>query len=310
MTSPLVVVLVVALGPSDEARTAAHTVQDALGSEAVVLLREEPNLDDSTVSRLGQKLRADALVRITWTRQGGRTDAHLHLYATGSRSWTDRDVTFAPDDPPEERGRALGYGIATMVRVDIPPTPTAAVADERTAAPRAAAAVGAHPRLFVETRFQAAAALGSEGGSLGGEGALAYRVARSLAVRLAGGLRGGRVQRANATTTYLRVGPGAAWTLFESQGARPFALGARLDVLALRVSASRSDGPSSGDRWMFGTDMVVEAGWAVLPRGVLVAGMGAEIAFESTRILVDARESARIAPARFIVELGVRIGLD
>lgn len=312
MTSPLVVVLVVALGRSDEATTAARTVQDALGPDAVVLLREESSLDDGSVSKLGKNLHADALVRITWTRQDSRTEAHLHLYATGARSWTDRDVAFGPEDPAEERGRALGFGIASMVRVGIPPRPTAEVGPERSPAPQPPPGIttGASPRLFVDVRFQGAAPLGSEGGSLGGVGALAYRVSRPLIVRLAGGLRAGDVDRANATTTYLRLGPGAAWTMFESTGARPLALGARVDLLALRMAASRSDGPSTGARWMFGTDLVVEAGWAVLPRGVLMAGIGAEVALESTRILVDARETARIAPVRLTGELGVRIGLD
>ena len=318
MSSPLVVVLVVALGSSDEATAVARTVQDALGSDAVVVLREESNLDDSHVSRLGQDLRADALVRITWTQDDARTEAHLHLYATGARSWTDRDVTFAPDDPREERGRALGYGIASMVRVTIPPvgerappSPTVGVEPERPPPPPPPRVeVSPSSRLTVDARFQNATALGETGGSLGAEGALGYRFLRRVAILVRAGLRGGEIDSAGATATYLRLGASVSWTMFETRGSRPLALGGRLDAIALRQGASRLDPESNGGRWMAATATVVEAGWAVLPRGAVVGGIGVEAAFESTRILVDDREAARIAPVRILGELGIRVGLD
>jgi hypothetical protein len=310
MATPLIVVIVVALGSGNEASPVARTVQDALGSDAVVVLREEQNLDDANVSRLGRDLHADALVRILWTRDEARPEAHLHLYATGAAAWTDRDVRFAPDDPTEERGRALGYGIASMVRVGVPPPEAVPPAKRERDGTATLVRSEALPRISLEARFQGAGPIGDAGGSLGGEGALRYRFAGQVALRAGAALRAGDIDTASANAAYLRLGAGVAWTMLESRGSRPISFGGRVDVLALRQSASRRDDTSSGVRWMLAADTLFEVGWAVLPRGALVGAVGAEAAFESTRVLVDEREAATIAPIRILGELGVRIAID
>lgn len=328
MSSPLVVVLVVALGDaSDETtRTLSRTVQETLGSEAVVLLREEADLDERRVARLGDDLHASTLVVVTWTQEGKQRQAHVRLYAPRARTWTDRDVAFAPDDAPDARGRALGYGIATMVRGGAAPPPessgppAAPAAAAPPSAPAPAVDEAARPpreprgsalvRLHVDARMQGAVALGDAGSSLGGEGALAYRVSRPIVIRLAAGLRGGEISAAGASASYLRLGGGLGLALLESAGPRPLALGVRVDALAIRQSASRSDSGSEGARWAAGADVVVEGAWWVLPRAAIVAGAGLEVVLEPTRILVDQREAATIAPVRTLFELGVRVGID
>jgi hypothetical protein len=93
MTSPLVVVLVVALGDGgdDGARLLGRTVQDSLASDAVVLMREEPSLDDARITGLGDELRADTLVVVTWGADTRRRQAPPPLRATDSTMDRSRD---------------------------------------------------------------------------------------------------------------------------------------------------------------------------------------------------------------------------
>jgi len=331
MSSPLVVVLVVALGDaSDETtRTLSRTVQETLGSEAVVVLREEADLDEQRVAKLGDDLHASTLVVVTWAQEGKQRQAHVRLYAPRARTWTDRDVSFSPDDAPDARGRALGFGIATMVRGGVGPQepvekPASATSDaarptrasdetlrpDESARPPPPTRGSELVRFHVEARMQGAAALGDAGSSLGGEGALAYRGARPFFVRLGAGLRGGEISAAGASASYLRLGGGAGLMLYESGGARPLAVGARADVLAIRQAASRSDSGSEGARWIAGGDLLMEGSWAMLSRAAIVAGAGVEVALEPTRIFVDRREAATLAPVRALFELGVRVGID
>lgn len=139
---------------------------------------------------------------------------------------------------------------------------------------------------------------------------MGYRLLRPLAIRMGFAFRAGTIEPAHATATYLRVGPGVSLTLFETGDRRPLAIGTRLDVVALRVAAAREDGPSRGARWMGAMDALVDVAWAVFPRVGLVAAAGAEVASESTRINVDAREATRIAPVRALGEVGVRFRFD
>ena len=321
MSSPLVIVLVVALtnGGEDAASPLARTVQESLGAEAIVLTREEPSPDDSRMARLGDELHADVVVVVTWGQDALHRQARLHFYASRSRTWTDRDVAFSAEDPPDERGRALGYGIASMVRVRFPTSAGVEVAPpEQRDEPSTTPPTVTHPladaraasRFHAEARVQGAVALGDAGGSLGGEGALGVRLSTPFALRLFGGLRAGDLPAARASSTYARVGGGVVWTMLELDGRLPVGFSTRLDLLALRQTASRVDGESSGGRWVTAGAFVLEAAWSLHPRAAVVTGAGVETAFESTHVFVDGREAATIAPVRLLGEVGVRVGID
>lgn len=318
MSLPSIIVIVVAVGDANDGtpKTLARSVQDSLGPEAIVVLREEPSIEDARIARVRDDLHADAVVVVRWTHEEGSPRAHLHVSSARSAEWRDRDVVFAATDPPEERARALGFGIASIVRVrsDADEKPPAAVESADTA-PRPPLAVaappeGRRPRVAIDARFQGALAIGESGGGLGGEGAIGYRLAAPLAVRVFGGLRAGSVERAAASATYVRLGCGAAWTMIGGSDRGPLGIDARLDIGAVRVGLGRDDGSSNGARWTAMTVAALDFVWTASHRVQPVAAAGAEIAFERTEIFVDDQPATTVAPVRILAELGVRVGLD
>lgn len=308
MPSPLVVVIVVvtAQGTTGDATTLGRAAQDALGRDAVVVTREEESLDDAGATRLGDELHADTLVVVTF----GDAGARLRLYTPRTHAWSDRSVPFEPGDPPKERGRAVGFDIASMVRIDAQ-RPTDVPADAPPAPPPPPPPPDARPspRFDLGANVQGAAALGDAGSSVGGEAAVGWRFTRSLAARARGGMRAGGLAIGGASATYARLGVGVAWVPLEVRSAA-IAVGARADVLALRQSATRSDGPSSAALWTPAADVVIEATWSPIRRLEVVLGVGGELTFGDARIVVDGRETGAIAPGRILLEGGARMTFE
>lgn len=317
MPSPLVVVVVVALSGADgqSTQTLGRAAQESLGPEAVVVTREEARVDDTRVVELGEELRADTLVVVTWEDDPAAPRAELRLYSRRTRAWTQRAVTFSRDDPHDERGKALGFDIASMVRTSAPsepaPTPPAPPAPQVPPGPERPREPAAPPfsRFAVAAAAQGVAALGDAGTSVGGEGALAFRPTRTVAIGARVGLRVGDVPGAAASASYTRVGVGVAWAPIELRAA-PVSIGGRVDVLAMRQSLSRSDGPSRDAQWLMGADVVGETTWSLSRRAAIFVAAGAELTFGASDVLVDGRGAATIAPVRALAELGGRVDLD
>lgn len=305
MPSPLIVVVVVALADSgnDATRAMTRTVQEALADTALVLVHEEAHPeDDAVLTNLGTTMHANAVVVVHWSDRGR---ADVRVYRAELHTWTSRDVTFGADDPAEERGRSLGFGIASMVRAGTPevpekqappPTPPPAPAPPPAAAPPL-------PRWDVELAGQAAvssASTTSWGGSIGA----GFRMIDRLVLRAAFAGRAGAVDEATASSLYLRVTGGASW----AAAFHRFTIGPRVEIGGIRQEVSRSDG--SGAQWSGLIDLRAEGTASPIPRLAIVVGIGTELVLQRVPIRVDTVQVTTLAPVRALGSVGVRFFLD
>ena len=305
MPSPLIVVVVVTLADSgsDATHAMTRTVQEALADTALVMVHEEARPDDNVaLTNLGNTMHANAVVVVQWNDTG---HASVRVYRTELKAWTTRDVAFNANDPPNERGRTLGFGIASIVRAgtpeepEKPPPPPPAPRD----APAASGSTAALPRWDAEAAGQAS--LANSATSWGGSVGAGFRVVDRLTLRASFAGRAGSIDDADASSTYLRVTGGTSWALAFHR----FTFGPRLEVGAIRQQASRSDA-SSGARWSGVVDARAEASAFVIPRLAIVLGVGGEVVLQRVPIRVDTMQVTSLPPARMVGSLGVRLTLD
>ena len=308
MTDPLVLVVLLGTKPDPTSDAVLAATRRALGGEAIVLAdTSEPSTDRDAVA-VAERVHARAVARITWSP--GNTAARLHVHVgrdEGSKDdvWVDDEMRFAPEDAPNERGRTVGYAVASMVQrleqahapavpVVVPPPPRAVV-------------VPLAVRHDVDLRVTGIGAIG--GAASAGGGALGARLWLRPAVGVSAtvGLRGGHVGTADATTTtpFLAVGPAVRRALTSTTS-----VGLRADFVLLRPAMHRA--PEGGvaitrDRWLGAADVVAELDVALTGAIALVVGAGTEVAFGPTPVHVGAAEVANFPVFRAVVELGGRI---
>ncbi|HEV3191402.1 MAG TPA: hypothetical protein VGY54_12930, partial [Polyangiaceae bacterium] len=122
MPAPVTLIVLVAAGSGSNptTRTMAATTRDALGSSARVVVREtrsEPS--DVEALAVERSDHADAIVELSWGDPQGR-QAKLRMHVARSGRWIDRSIGFRPSDADSERGRTIGFAIASI----LPETPT------------------------------------------------------------------------------------------------------------------------------------------------------------------------------------------
>ena len=128
MTSPTVLIIATlameAAAPATSA--AADAVRSSLGPN--VEIRVEA---DTTLAESPEPPTLEGFVMLRWDSSEHRR-ARLLCYLPEERRWVDREVAFRPEDPELERGRALGFVIASIY-VDVHPQP-----DQKSNAPKPA----------------------------------------------------------------------------------------------------------------------------------------------------------------------------
>lgn len=241
---------------------AAHEV---LGPTAELRVEEVPSplSDGAALERAGL---ADGVVELSWN--AARQTALLHCYIASEQRWVDRVIRFSPADREPDRGRMLGFAVASMF-VDAPgfartregeqtlpagqastaPTSVAAVesavasppapSSREAAASRAALADTSPPepmagqsagRDTLEFAGVATAGLGgSSGGEVGALAALGVPLSEPLSLRIQFAGRTGEVAMAQANVRRVITGVGLAWNALPDAGR--VALRFRVDAL-------------------------------------------------------------------------------
>src|SRR4051812_21137126 len=109
--------LLVLLSPGDEpmATSLAAAMRAALGAETELELRfvAGPPADDAARA-LAREGRAASIALIRWGDESHQK-AQLRLYDEASARWIVRELVFAKQDAPEEKGRAIGFNLASMM---------------------------------------------------------------------------------------------------------------------------------------------------------------------------------------------------
>jgi hypothetical protein len=342
MSEPLVLVILLGTNSDPTTDSMMSATRRALGPEAVVLADTSRSPTDADALAISERVRARAVARISWADGSARV-ARLRVHVDPSNDWTNDEVTFSSNDAPTEKGRTIGYMLASMVqRIEREhsenvarlassapataagtPGPTLANSaappgsPEKEAPPAAGTSsvdVGQgkipSPRkrtmaTGIELLAHGVGAIGDGATAIGGSVGLRWSPIAHLGLRAAAGGRAGTIGAAEATTTTLFVGGGPG---YRTAVGRSLELGVRADLLVLEHRATR-DRPveTTRKRWLGAADVVFEA---IVPFGAhagLSLGVGMEVAFGTTPLSVGGVTVASIPPLRGIAEIGARI---
>lgn len=340
MLAAVLVVLVIGGGSAQPATTAFEAAARGVLGDAVtirIVSLDEVASDDDVLSRARG---VDGVVELIGSKDGTKTQ--LHCYISLERRWLDREILFGARDGNStrdalERGRLLGYAVATVfadesqlsaVAPPAAPPPAAPPPPEllpRVQRPRALGAPShaapsetaidelAAPSLkrrSLEFSGVASTGFGGTAGSLGAAAALRASLLGQLSARLFVSGRAGSVAPAQATTRDFLFGGGLAVAL-PLQGGR-FEVGARCDVFVSyfqMAHLSEDDTvPDQRSRWLPGADLIVEGGFRFSGNAGTFVGVGPEATLGKTEIYTHGRRVAVVPVLRGVGEVGFRIG--
>lgn len=315
MSEPLVLVVLLGTSPDPTADAIMTTARRALGPEAIVLAETSATTSDDDALAIAERVHARAVARVTWADGSFRVARlHVHVAPSSSSDWANDEITFQPQDVASEKGRTVGYTLASMVQrieqeheaaapkapppAPPPPTPPPAPSVAPTERPLARPPAS---RSALDVHVHGIGVIGADASGVGGGGAVRWWPGSHIGFRAGAGARGGRIEAANASTTTvsLAVGPG-----YRTMIATTLELGLRADFVVLRHAVTRED--TTHARWLGAVDLLVELGWAVSAHGGVVASLGSEVALGTTSIRVGGADVGDLPTLRGIAELGAR----
>lgn len=335
----ITVVVVLAAGEPDGASSPARASMEqalhvALGEDAHVVVEERaPDGDDALIAH-AEAEHAAVVGVVTWRDHQRR--ATMRFAHTADRRWAEREIRFDAADAAAERGRTVGFAIASLFPEELmaarkrsaaaesAPTPAPAPAPAPALAPAPAPApapTAEEPRphrspdeivrrVSVEALGMAGAAVGGYGGGVGG--AIGVRVPVLAGVQLRGALdaRAADVPEAQASSRIFDATAGVAWQTWLDAPQRWFA-GARAEAVLQRhelVHLSSDDpAPDHQIRWLPGVGAALELGCRVTEQAALFGAARTEAVLGRSVVVVHHREQATISPVRFLAEAGLRV---
>jgi len=316
--SALLVVILVATGEAAHPATvgAAAAARELLGAALDVEVREMDVIpSDDRAQSLGTALHAAAVVELAWDFPAHR-QVRIRFHLDRRPGTPDRLILFDEGDDVAERGRTVGYAIASMMTAPAaePIRPAAPARPEvgPPVRPFARAESAAKPRTRGAVDVVAAGAMGVDGPAGGWGGSLSGRwyFATPWAARLGASARGGQVTEAQSTSLLIHAAAGVAWVPFPATRTTAFEWGARVDVLLMREQLTHFDSddvvPVTSMRWLPGADAAVEGSWLFSPNAGFLGSFGAEFAFGRTDVTMHLEKVASIPPVRLVLQAGVR----
>jgi hypothetical protein len=314
-------VLVVLAAETAEDDTTVPALDRALrasfGGEAAISVEHARSAGDGVLEEEARSREATLLCVVAWS--DGLRRATLHFYRPRERRWSDREIRFDPNDAGAERGRTLGFAIASIV-----PDGAIRPADEAPAVPPPSPPPRERPshpsvggpsfstyaRPALELTGNATVAIGGSGGGFGGGLAARFGLSRAIAVRVGLGARVAELHAAQATSRNYAGSVGIAWSRPLTAAGR-VRVGGRVDacIFAQQVVHLSSDDPAPDGRVRVlpGAVAAVEGAWQLADQAALVAAFGPEIAFGGTDVVVRGRQVAELVPVRLFGEAGLRV---
>ncbi len=298
MSASLALVVAVTTGGGDPVNTATlRAAEQALGAAATVEVVEVSGGDDPELTHIADEKHA-AIALVRWQNP---SSAVVHFRGRESTRWIDRTVVFESDDAPEERGRALGFTLASMMPQEL-------------IAPRSAESVAVAqpaPRRWlgaVDVTASGAFAPEEFGTGLGAQ--LGFSLFwRRLGVRLGWSIRAGDIPPAQATALYVSGSLGLGFRFIDPHPHQRFGFGGRVDALLLYQSVTHlspdDPAPAHQDRWLPGADAVLLGTFDLTSAAAIVVTAGVETAFGVTRIFIGQAEVAQVFPVRIVADIGV-----
>jgi hypothetical protein len=327
----LLVVFVLSPDPAEPTTAAFESASFEVLGPSMALRVEAlaaPLADASALERAGA---ADGVVELSWDAL--RQSVLLHCYIASEQRWIDRTIRFGGHDSDRERGRLLGFAVASMfmgapkfasARVaqqagDVTPSAASDVVSpsvrDRAVAPPVAPRPAEPPQMARPSaqralEFAGVVASGSSdtSGEVGALAAVRFRLSEPLWLRAQLSARVGEVPSAQSNLRRVLAGLGIAWSaLPESNSVE---LGLRADALAgwLQIAHLSSDDVQRvhHHRWLLGGDAIATLGYRVSSVATLYAGLGMEAMLGRTFVYTHGVEVATERNLRGVAEVGFR----
>jgi len=282
--------------------TTYGSASDVVGTGGTVRLVEVAALSDAEALRVEKALSTRATVQLEW-RDATHLRASLRLHASRTDRWVDREIAFADEDTPVERGRTLGFAIASML-----PEGDPELSFEAPTSPPAP--LGQHAASLAAT---GTAGLGGPASGYGAVAMLERFVDEALSLDLALAGRLGHIDALDARELATSAGVGGAWWPAPQTRDRAWGVAIRLEALLLYHAVSHQH-TSGTVEWkghlLPGADLKLEATARLAGPLELVAAVGAEVAFGTIGVTVTPPPpgggTATIPALRALAEAGIR----
>lgn len=314
-----IVFIVVAVGQAHAPESTAmlRAAREALDGAADVRLAER---DTSSRTSLIER---QAEVVVEWDES--QTIARL-IWRDVRRN-VSRSVSFTAADLPAERGRTLGFVLASMLperapgdaRVPrqppetTPPSGQSGQARSRDVVPPASHGADQWNGA-VEAVGTFAVGLGEQtqlafGGGLSG----LWFPSRRWSLRVELEARTGQIADAQASALWTSLTVGAGWSFFQLRGRAMLDLGLHVDAGVARQSFTHFSGDDTGPVaqvvWLPVVETMLELRVHATPALAIVGAGGVEVAFTTTDIFVHGQLRATVAPIHAVVTLGISVGI-
>jgi hypothetical protein len=329
--APIIVIWMLASELSTAGTVAmTNAAREALGKDAELRVQAAPDPEGMRLSDVGT---AAGTVRVSWDSSEHRR-ARLLVYLPASERWLDRELSFKADDPEVERGRALGFVVASIF-LDAGAVPRPNSGSESARAPTRASQKSAQAANAGTRRASAPstslspspppsgpdtspanAALTAAATIVGPGTATAFGawlsgsrwIAGGLWLGVAGQARLGEIPEARASSRFLAAGVNATWQFWHLSQNSWLGVRGSAAVAQLALSHFSSDDAVTvrRARVLPVFELALHAGYRLGVASALVLDFGAEMVPGSTDIYVRNERVASWSPFVGVVRLGVQ----
>ena len=316
------VLVVLASGdPGDgSSRAIEQALRAAIGHDATVVVKPAPKASEEEIAALGEREHAGLVCVVTWGERERRVV--VKLVKVPGDHFAARELRFEPADAANERGRTVGFALASMmpdeVFADPPPDqhveapkPEPAIVLTRPSAEQPIRMSLPRPNpLAIDAVAIAAGATDDYGGGVGGMFALRVPITGALGFHSAFSARTGSIGPAAASLHDLGVAAGLAWQPW-LDSRRRWAAGARLDLTVSYLDVDHLDEDDTHakhlSRFLPGAFAAAEGTYRFSDQASIVSAVGSQVDFGETHLFLEGRHVGEISPLKLVAELGLRV---
>ncbi len=166
------------------------------------------------------------------------------------------------------------------------------------------------PLIAIDVLSIGTAGIGGDADGFGAGTAVHRFVRPQVSARLGGGIRGGTLGAAEASTLTAFVSAGVVLHAWRATPDRPFGGSVRLDYLLLNQAMTHfvpGGSNQSQARWLSGLDVLVDGSWRFVPDVEAILGVGLEDVFAPTYVNLQGARVATLPALRAVAEAGLRL---
>jgi len=297
----LLLLLVLRPGPSPEVLTAARAaLTQILGARVTLVVEDAPaSLTEEDVTRRQARDHADLAAAIEVVEDDV---LRVSVRRAGEAAPTRHTLSFEVSDAASERGRALGYAIASM----LPPVWLEGSARER----ELDASARGHFSFALAPEI--ALGLGSSAAPFGGRIAVDWDFCSRWAIEAVAAYRLGTLEVARSTYSHAFAGAGVAFHLLAPAPRTRWGASGRLVAGVVRHDADHFDGEDEknavhGSAWMPGAVFGGEADWWFSASAAILLALDVETDAGTVAIYRLDQRNATLGPVTVLAAAGLRI---